>query len=102
MPKIPIKKIFARQILDSRGIPTVEVAVETTKGTGVFGVPGGISTGKNEALELRDGGAAFGGKGVTKAVDHVNDIIAKKLQGMDVFGQGKIDQALIDLDGTEN
>ncbi|MBI3952558.1 MAG: phosphopyruvate hydratase [Candidatus Doudnabacteria bacterium] len=102
MTKIPIKNIVARQIFDSRGEPTVEVKVETSKGVGVFGVPSGASTGKSEALELRDGGKDFGGKGVGRAVANVNQILAKKINGMDVFAQEKIDQSMIDLDGSAN
>lgn len=102
MPKIPIKNIVARQILDSRGNPTVEVTVEVGSAKGVFGVPSGASTGSAEAVELRDGGSKFGGLGVEKAVINVNYTIAKKLKGMNVFDQKKIDQTLIDLDGTPN
>lgn len=102
MPNIPIKNIIARQILDSRGNPTVEVTVEAGSGSGTFGVPSGASTGSAEALELRDGGQEFGGKGVLNAVKNVNTVIAKNIRGMDVFDQKKIDQALIALDGTPN
>jgi len=102
MPKIPIKKITARQILDSRGEPTLEVTVETKSSTGIFGVPSGVSTGKAEAFELRDQGPEFNGMGVSKAVAHVNDIIHKKIRGMDVLNQAKLDQALKELDGTQN
>jgi enolase len=102
MPNIPIKNISARWILDSRGNPTVEVIVEAGTAKGVFGVPSGASTGSHEALELRDGGAAFGGLGVTQAVKNVNTVIAKNIRGMNVFDQEKIDKTLIDLDGTDN
>ena len=97
-----IAKIQAREILDSRGNPTVEVDV--TLDSGVLGraaVPSGASTGAHEALELRDGDKArYGGKGVEKAVHHVNDVIAKALQGADPFEQNRIDHQLIELDGT--
>ncbi len=102
MPNIPIKQVTARQILDSRGNPTVEVTVATSKGSGTFGVPSGASTGSSEAWELRDGGKDFGGKGVMTAVSNVNKIIAKNIRGMNVFDQKDIDDALIDLDGTPN
>lgn len=80
----------------------MEVLAQTSKGSGVFGVPGGISTGQSEAWELRDGGTKFWGLGVLKAVANVNDILAKKIKGMDVYAQKRIDQALCELDGTEN
>lgn len=102
MPHTPIKQIYARQILDSRGNPTVEVTVETAKGSGTFGVPSGASTGSSEAFELRDGGKDFGGKGVMNAIANVNKIIAKNIRGMDVFDQKDIDRALMELDGTPN
>ncbi|XOD67984.1 MAG: phosphopyruvate hydratase [Flavobacteriales bacterium Tduv] len=98
-----IEAINARQILDSRGNPTIEVDVITKNGTlGRMAVPSGISTGEYEAVELRDGGKAYSGKGVLKAVAHVNDIIAPELVGMAVFDQLFIDKQLITLDGTEN
>lgn len=97
-----IEKIHAREILDSRGNPTVEV--EVTLENGVMGrasVPSGASTGENEALELRDGDKGrFGGKGVLKAVDNVNNIIAPALVGDDVFNQRALDYKMIALDGT--
>jgi len=97
-----IEKIHAREILDSRGNPTVEV--EVTLENGVMGrssVPSGASTGENEALELRDGDKnRFGGKGVLKAVDNVNDIIAPALKGDDVFNQRALDKKMLALDGT--
>lgn len=102
MAKLPIKNIIARQILDSRGIPTLEVIAETPKGIGLFGVPSGASIGNYEALELRDGGTSFFGLGVSKAITNVNEVLARKIRGMDVFAQAKIDAALIDLDGTDN
>ena len=99
-----IKKIQAREILDSRGNPTVEV--DLTLDNGVMGrsaVPSGASTGTREAVELRDGDKKrFSGKGVLKAVDNVNNIIAPELIGRDVTKQDKIDQFMIKLDGTEN
>ncbi len=95
--------IHARQILDSRGNPTVEVDVHTENGyMGRAAVPSGASTGEHEAVELRDGGKPYMGKGVLKAVDNVNDIIAQELLGMSVFEQNYIDQTMIGLDGTPN
>ncbi|PNQ75409.1 phosphopyruvate hydratase [Hanstruepera neustonica] len=95
--------IHARQILDSRGNPTVEVDVITENGImGRAAVPSGASTGEHEAVELRDGGSAFMGKGVTKAVKNVNTIIAQELLGVSVFEQNMIDQTMIELDGTAN
>ena len=97
-----IQKIHAREILDSRGNPTVEV--EITLENGVMGrasVPSGASTGENEALELRDGDKSrFGGKGVLKAVDNVNKVIAPALEGDDVFNQRALDYKMLALDGT--
>lgn len=100
---IRIKKIVAREILDSRGNPTVEVDVILEDGTkGSAAVPSGASTGENEALELRDGDKSrYLGKGVTKAVTNVNTIIAKKLKNVDVTKQQEIDNMMISLDGTE-
>ena len=98
-----ISHIFARQILDSRGNPTVEVDVVTENGIlGRAAVPSGASTGEYEAVELRDGGDLYLGKGVLKAVENVNEIIAPELIGYSVFEQNLIDQLMIDLDGTEN
>ncbi|MCK8480003.1 phosphopyruvate hydratase [Psychroserpens algicola] len=98
-----IINIHARQILDSRGNPTVEVDVVTENGVmGRAAVPSGASTGEHEAVELRDGGKAYMGKGVTKAVDNVNSVIAQELLGESVFDQNRIDQLMIDLDGTPN
>ncbi|NNF18657.1 MAG: phosphopyruvate hydratase [Flavobacteriaceae bacterium] len=95
--------VHARQILDSRGNPTVEVDVITENGVmGRAAVPSGASTGEHEAVELRDGGKAFMGKGVSQAVKNVNDIIADQIRGMLVYEQNQIDQAMIDLDGTKN
>ncbi|SDO40912.1 phosphopyruvate hydratase [Alkalicoccus daliensis] len=98
-----ITDVYARQVLDSRGNPTVEVEVHTE--SGAFGraiVPSGASTGEYEAVELRDGGDAWMGKGVSKAVNNVNDEIAPELVGFDVLDQLGIDQLMIDLDGTPN
>jgi len=98
-----IVNIHARQILDSRGNPTVEVDVTTENGyIGRAAVPSGASTGEHEAVELRDGGSAYMGKGVLKAVENVNAIIAQELLGVSVFEQNLIDQIMIDLDGTSN
>jgi enolase len=95
--------VFGRQILDSRGNPTVEVEVELASGAlGRAAVPSGASTGSFEAVELRDGGEAYGGKGVLKAVEHVNGEIADALVGMDALDQREIDLLLIDTDGTKN
>ena len=98
-----IVKVHARQILDSRGNPTVEVDVVTENGIlGRAAVPSGASTGEHEAVELRDGGKAFMGKGVSQAVKNVNETIAPALVGNSIFEQEKIDQLMIDLDGTPN
>ena len=98
-----IIKVHARQILDSRGNPTVEVDVITENGIlGRAAVPSGASTGEHEAVELRDGGKAFMGKGVLKAVENVNTTIASELVGMSVFEQNAIDKMMIELDGTPN
>ena len=95
--------VHARQILDSRGNPTVEVDVITENGVlGRAAVPSGASTGEHEAVELRDGGKAFMGKGVTKAVENVNNVLAKKIIGMLVFDQNLIDHTMLELDGTPN
>ena len=98
-----IIKVHARQILDSRGNPTIEVDVVTENGVlGRAAVPSGASTGEHEAVELRDGGKAYMGKGVLKAVENVNTKIAPELLGVSVFEQNHIDQLMIDLDGTAN
>ena len=98
-----IKKIQARQIFDSRGNPTVEVDVITDDNNlGRAAVPSGASTGENEAVELRDGGDSYMGKGVLMAVNNVNTVIAEQLVGKSVFDQQEIDNAMIELDGTEN
>lgn len=100
---MPIRDVYAREILDSRGNPTIEVEVlvgETIIGKAA--VPSGASTGKYEAVELRDGGVRYGGKGVQAAVEHVNNQIAESIIGMNIFGQSEIDRVLIRLDGTLN
>lgn len=99
-----IKKVWAREILDSRGNPTVEVELELENGIkSVAAVPSGASTGSHEALELRDGDKKrYGGKGVLKAVENVNNEIAKAVIGMEVSEQEKIDREMIELDATEN
>jgi enolase len=98
-----ILSVHARQIFDSRGNPTVEVDVVTESGVlGRAAVPSGASTGEHEAVELRDGGSDYMGKGVLQAVKNVNDIIAEELIGTSVFEQNAIDKLMIDLDGTPN
>lgn len=100
---IEIAEVFARQIIDSRSNPTIEVEVATTSGAiGRAAVPSGASTGSFEAIELRDGAKAFGGKGVMQAVNNVNNIIAPVLIGKNVLDQAQIDKLMIDLDGTPN
>src|SRR5690606_6178191 len=95
--------IAGREILDSRGNPTVEVDVVLDSGAhGRAAVPSGASTGEHEAVELRDGGDRYGGKGVQTAVEFVNGEIASVLDGLDALDQRTIDRELIDLDGTEN
>jgi enolase 1/2/3 len=98
-----IANIHGRQILDSRGNPTVEVELALDSGAqGLAAVPSGASTGEFEAVELRDGGDAWGGKGVTKAVANVNGEIAEALEGADPADQGTLDRRMIELDGTPN
>jgi len=98
-----IEIIHARQILDSRGNPTIEVDVVTEEGAfGRASVPSGASTGMHEAVELRDGGKTWMGKGVTLAVEHVNEVLNEELHGLDITEQRLIDQIMIDIDGTEN
>lgn len=97
-----IKKIHAREILDSRGNPTVEVDVITESGFGRASVPSGASTGKNEALELRDDEHRYSGKGVRRAVHNINTEIKKAITGMDVRQQREIDMMMLELDGTQN
>ena len=102
MKNSQIKLIKAREILDSRGNPTVEAEVETRAGVFRASVPSGASTGKREAKELRDGGKRYQGKGVLKAIKNINKIIAPKLKGKDAAKQKEIDELLIKLDGTKN
>lgn len=97
-----IIKVHAREVLDSRGNPTVEAEVTTEKGFGRAIVPSGASTGEHEACELRDGDARYGGKGVMKAVANVNGELAGAVVGMDSMDQAGVDQKMIALDGTEN
>lgn len=100
---IEITDVHAREVLDSRGNPTVEVEVTTSDGMGKCIVPSGASTGEHEAYELRDGDKKrYNGKGVLKAVKHVNDIIADEIIGLNVLDQRFIDDTLIELDGTVN
>src|ERR1700761_5065992 len=98
-----IERVHARQILDSRGNPTVEVEIGLRSGAhGHAAVPSGASTGEFEATELRDGGAAYGGKGVTKAVANANGELADAVTGRDASGREGRDRAMIELDGTPN
>lgn len=98
-----IRSVKALQILDSRGVPTLEVEMRSDKGVMArASVPSGASTGRHEAVELRDGGERFAGKGVSRAVANVNEIIALAIVGKSVFEQAQLDKFLIDLDGTEN
>ena len=98
-----ISKVFARQILDSRGNPTVEVDVYTESSFGRAAVPSGASTGVHEAMELRDGDpSVYLGKGVLQAVENVNTVINDALEGMLVTEQEEIDRVLLALDGTPN
>jgi enolase len=98
-----IEHIVGREVLDSRGNPTVEVEVVLDSGaTGRAIVPSGASTGQFEAVELRDGGDRYGGKGVLDAVGHVDDEIYDLLVGLDALDQRDVDRLLIDLDGTDN
>ena len=96
-----IERIHAREILDSRGNPTVEAEVELADGSvGLAAVPSGASTGEHEALELRDGGDRYGGKGVLKAIGNVHERIEPALQGVEALDQREVDRAMLDLDGT--
>ena len=98
-----IEKVHARQILDSRGNPTIEVDVLLKSGAaGRAAVPSGASTGEFEAVELRDGGDAFGGKGVTRAVANVNGELAEAVRGIDPADQSGLDRTMIELDGSPN
>lgn len=103
MAKYEIVKVVGREVIDSRGNPTVEAEVHLEGGfVGMAASPSGASTGSREALELRDGDSRFGGKGVLKAVNAINNEIAPALLGKDASNQKQIDQIMIDLDGTEN
>src|SRR3970282_368677 len=96
-----IQRVHAREVLDSRGLPTVEVEVTLKSGAlGRATVPSGASTGAHEAVELRDGGKRFLGKGVARAVAHVNEKIAPRVRGKDAREQAAIDQLIVDLDGS--
>ena len=97
-----ILEVKARQVFDSRGNPTIESDVKTSKGIFRAIIPSGASTGIFEALELRDGGKSFGGKSVLKAVENVNKKISPKVLGFDVCDQKGLDKLMIELDGTEN
>src|SRR5579859_4513739 len=98
-----IAAVIAREILDSRGNPTVEVEVQTETGRGRAAVPSGASTGEHEAIELRDGDKKrYLGKGVTKAVANVNQTLGPSVVGMDSLDQAAVDKVLIDADGSPN
>lgn len=102
MSELTITRVWSREVLDSRGNPTVEAQVETDAVVVTAIAPSGASTGTFEALELRDGDARYGGKGVQKAVRNVRELISPKLKGMDVTDLKAIDAAMIELDGTDN
>ena len=104
MDESAIEQVTAREILDSRGNPTIEVSVLLhDRSRGRAAIPSGASTGSREAHELRDGDSRrYGGKGVLKAVANVHEIIAPRVRGLDAAAQADLDRALIDLDGTEN
>jgi len=97
-----ITGVHGREIIDSRGNPTVEVDITTSQGTYTASVPSGASTGAYEAVELRDGGSRFMGKGVLKAVENVNTVLADAVKGLDVADQGAVDEAMLKADGTPN
>jgi len=100
---VVIDNVFADEVLDSRGNPTVRATVVLSDGSTASAiVPSGASTGVNEALELRDKDERFGGKGVIKACENVNTIIANELIGLSPYDQAEIDNIMIELDGTEN
>ena len=100
---LPIRDVYAREIIDSRGNPTIEVEVLVGEDTvGRAAVPSGASTGKYEAVELRDGEDRYGGKGVQRAAEHVNDQLARAVIGMNVFDQAALDEVLIKADGSKN
>jgi enolase len=97
-----ITGVKGREIIDSRGNPTVEVDITTKDGTFTASVPSGASTGIYEAVELRDGGSRYMGKGVTKAVENVNTALAAAVMGIDVSDQRAVDDAMLKADGTDN
>lgn len=97
-----ITGVKGREIIDSRGNPTVEVDITTSEGTFTASVPSGASTGIYEACELRDGGSRYMGKGVLKAVDNVNKALAEAVMGLDAADQRAIDEAMLKADGTPN
>merc|ERR1719232_1951904 len=97
-----IESVLAREILDSRGNPTVEVELKSTDGLFIASVPSGASTGAYEAYELRDGGSRYMGKGVLKAVENVNAVLGPAVVGLDPTEQASIDNLIIKLDGTNN
>ena len=97
-----ITRVWAREVLDSRGNPTVEAEVSTSAITVTAIAPSGASTGSHEAIELRDGGSRYGGKGVLKAVENIRRTISAEIVGMDVTDLKAVDRAMIALDGTEN
>ena len=97
-----IKSVIAREIIDSRGNPTVEVEIKTQKGVGRAAAPSGASTGSNEALELRDGGKRYRGKGVLAVVENVNRKLARRLVGKDARKQRELDELMIEMDSTSN
>ena len=98
-----IKELRARQIFDSRGVPTLEVRAELADGSvGIGSAPSGASTGSHEAKELRDGGEAYGGRGVLRAIEGVNGAIREALVGMDAADQARVDERLAELDGTQD
>jgi len=97
-----ITGVRGREIIDSRGNPTVEVDITTAQGTFTASVPSGASTGAYEAVELRDGGSRYMGKGVTGAVNNVNTVLAEAVKGLDVADQRAVDDAMLAADGTPN
>lgn len=97
-----ITGVVGREIIDSRGNPTVEVDITTADGTFTASVPSGASTGIYEAVELRDGGSRYMGKGVLKAVNHVNTVLADVVKGIDAADQRAVDDAMLKADGTPN
>ena len=97
-----ITNVVGREIIDSRGNPTVEVDLTTANGTFTASVPSGASTGAYEAVELRDGGSRYMGKGVSQAVKNVNTVLADAVKGLDVADQRAVDEAMLKADGTPN